>query len=209
MGEFRNLCAKEKMFELNWPVREYIVQVARFDPAKGIPNVIDSYARFRRRLAKDSPDVDGDDIPQLLVCGHGAVDDPDASIIYDQVIHLINSDSYREFASDIVVMRIPPSDQRMCSATLVVDMANTMIVLNALMSNAHIALQLSTREGFEVKVSEAIHTGIPIIACRTGGIPLQVCISDIQCIVRCLTVTAGRAWQVGLLDHTRRQPSSC
>jgi glycosyltransferase involved in cell wall biosynthesis len=42
------------------------------------------------------------------------------------------------------------------------------------MSNARIALQLSTREGFEVKVSEAIHTGIPIVACQTGGIPLQV-----------------------------------
>jgi glycosyltransferase involved in cell wall biosynthesis len=42
------------------------------------------------------------------------------------------------------------------------------------MSNARIALQLSTREGFEVKVSEALHTGKPIIACRTGGIPLQI-----------------------------------
>lgn len=42
------------------------------------------------------------------------------------------------------------------------------------MSNARIALQLSTREGFEVKVSEAIHAGIPIIACQTGGIPLQI-----------------------------------
>lgn len=42
------------------------------------------------------------------------------------------------------------------------------------MSNAKIALQLSTREGFEVKVSEAIHTGIPIVASKTGGIPLQV-----------------------------------
>ena len=42
------------------------------------------------------------------------------------------------------------------------------------MANARIALQLSTREGFEVKVSEALHTGKPIIACRTGGIPLQV-----------------------------------
>ena len=53
--------------------------------------------------------------------------------------------------------------------------AQTLIlVLNALMSNARIALQLSTREGFEVKVSEALHTGKPIIACRTGGIPLQI-----------------------------------
>jgi glycosyltransferase involved in cell wall biosynthesis len=42
------------------------------------------------------------------------------------------------------------------------------------MSNARIGLQLSTREGFEVKVSEALHTGKPVIACRTGGIPLQI-----------------------------------
>ena len=48
------------------------------------------------------------------------------------------------------------------------------IVLNALMQNSKIALQLSTREGFEVKVSEALHEGRPIVACRTGGIPLQI-----------------------------------
>ncbi|KAF7363317.1 Trehalose phosphorylase [Mycena sanguinolenta] len=157
MGEFRNLCAKEKMNELKWPARDYIVQVARFDPAKGIPNVIDSYARFRRLLKSSQTDIGEDEHPQLLICGHGAVDDPDASIIYDQVMGLIHGE-YKEFAKDIVVMRLPPSDQ----------------LLNALMSNARIALQLSTREGFEVKVSEAIHAGIPIVAARTGGIPLQV-----------------------------------
>jgi len=158
MGEFRSLCAKEKMNELGWPQREYVVQVARFDPAKGIPNVIDSYSKFRHLLRDHSPDLSESEHPQLLICGHGTVDDPDASIIYDQVMQLINSESYVEFAKDIVVMRLPPSDQ----------------LLNAIMSNAKIALQLSTREGFEVKVSEAVHTGIPIIACRTGGIPLQV-----------------------------------
>lgn len=42
------------------------------------------------------------------------------------------------------------------------------------MQNSKIALQLSTREGFEVKVSEALHTGKPIVASKTGGIPLQV-----------------------------------
>lgn len=35
-------------------------------------------------------------------------------------------------------------------------------------------MQLSLREGFEVKVSEALHAGIPVVACRTGGIPLQI-----------------------------------
>ena len=42
------------------------------------------------------------------------------------------------------------------------------------MANAKFALQLSTREGFEVKVSEALHAGKPVIASKTGGIPLQI-----------------------------------
>lgn len=205
MGEFRNLCAKEKMNQLEWPARDYIVQVARFDPAKGIPNVIDSYAKFRRLLQKDTTT---EEHPQLLICGHGAVDDPDvrgiffppwlfliskqASIIYDQVIQLIHSEPYREFAHDIVVMRLPPSDQCMrFLCHVIIFSCSDGLVLNALMANARIALQLSTREGFEVKVSEAseiisphsymdrahpvqVHAGIPIIASLTGGIPLQV-----------------------------------
>ncbi|KAI6036060.1 glycosyltransferase family 4 protein [Pisolithus microcarpus 441] len=158
MGEFRSLCAKEKMHELKWPARDYVVQVARFDPSKGIPNVVDSYARFRKLLSSSGKVASEDQMPQLLICGHGAVDDPDASIIYDQVLNLINSDDYKQYAKDIVVMRLPPSDQ----------------LLNALMANAKIALQLSLREGFEVKVSEALHAGIPVVASRTGGIPLQI-----------------------------------
>ncbi|KAJ8522874.1 hypothetical protein ONZ45_g578 [Pleurotus djamor] len=158
MGEFRTLCNKEKMNELQWPEREYIVQIARFDPSKGIPNVVDSYYKFRQLLKQKSPNMPESEHPQLLICGHGAVDDPDAAIIYDQVVTLINTSPYNEYEKDIVVMRLPPSDQ----------------LLNALMDNARIALQLSTREGFEVKVSEALHTGKPVIACRTGGIPLQI-----------------------------------
>lgn len=110
MGEFRSLCIKEKMSELGWPGRDYIVQIARFDPSKGIPNVVDSYAKFRE-LLRTKGRLDDDETPQLLICGHGAVDDPDASIIYDQVIRLIHSDAYRHLASDIVVLRLPPSDQ--------------------------------------------------------------------------------------------------
>ncbi|KZT44118.1 trehalose phosphorylase [Sistotremastrum suecicum HHB10207 ss-3] len=155
MGVFRDLCRQQKMNELQWPAREYIVQIARFDPAKGIPNVIDSYVRFRKALEAEE---DPDEHPQLLICGHGAVDDPDASIIYDQVMQLLQRPDYRGYAHDIVVMRLPPSDQ----------------LLNALMANSYIALQLSIREGFEVKVSEALHAGKPIVACLTGGIPLQV-----------------------------------
>jgi hypothetical protein len=55
-------------------------------------------------------------------------------------------------------MRLQPNDQ----------------LLNTLLSNAHTVLQLSIREGFEVKVSEALHKARPVIATKTGGIPLQV-----------------------------------
>lgn len=47
-------------------------------------------------------------------------------------------------------------------------------LLNALLSNAHTVLQLSIREGFEVKVSEALKKGRPVIVSRVGGIQLQV-----------------------------------
>ena len=109
MGEFRSLCVRDKMYELAWPAREYIVQIARFDPSKGIPNVIDSYYKFRQLLKGKVPD---EEAPQLLICGHGAVDDPDASIIYDQVIRQLSTEPWSAFAHDVVAMRLPPSDQR-------------------------------------------------------------------------------------------------
>ncbi len=37
-----------------------------------------------------------------------------------------------------------------------------------------VALQLSIREGFEVKVTEALMKGKPVVAYNVGGIPLQV-----------------------------------
>ena len=150
---------------------------------KGIPNVIDSYHKFRDLLKEKSPDLTEEEHPQLLICGHGAVDDPDASIIYDQIMQILATEPHNKYAKDIIVMRLPPSDQCehyfLKTNVPVIDWSDFFflferLVLNALMSNSRIALQLSTREGFEVKVSEALHTGKPVIACRTGGIPLQI-----------------------------------
>jgi glycosyltransferase involved in cell wall biosynthesis len=155
MRVFKSQCSDIRMNKLLWPARGYICQVARFDPAKGIPDVIDSFCKLRRRLDDILP---ASKTPQLLVCGHGAIDDPDASIIYDQTMALLEKEEYAPYASDIVVMRIPPSDQ----------------LLNALLTNSKIVLQLSLREGFEVKVSESLHHGKPTIATRAGGIPLQI-----------------------------------
>ncbi|KZV97737.1 hypothetical protein EXIGLDRAFT_764100 [Exidia glandulosa HHB12029] len=56
------------------------------------------------------------------------------------------------------------------------DMPGTAVdrLLDALMRGADIACQVSTREGFEIKVTEAIHKRRWIIATKAGGIPLQI-----------------------------------
>jgi len=59
-------------------------------------------------------------------------------MIYDKTMDLIEKE-FPEFRNDISVMRLGPVD----------------LTLNALLSQARVALQLSTSEGFEVKVSEA------------------------------------------------------
>lgn len=51
---------------LQYPAREYICQVARFDPSKGIPDVIESYRKLRERLENESPHRS---TPQLLMYG--------------------------------------------------------------------------------------------------------------------------------------------
>ena len=82
---------------LDWD-RGYICQIARFDPSKGeitvqcpessglIPLVIgidvllEGYLKFRQQLEKlDNPPDDGG--PQLIIMGHGSVDDPDGTVI--------------------------------------------------------------------------------------------------------------------------------
>ncbi|KAG0635586.1 trehalose synthase [Tuber brumale] len=150
-----NLCNKQEMNHLLYPTREYITQIARFDPSKGIPDVIESYRKLCARLRTDAAKILP---PQLLICGHDAIDDPDAEIVYNETMALLRQWRYVPIAKDVIVVRIGPSDQ----------------MLNAMITTAKIVVQLSWREGFEVKVSEALHHGKPVVATRAGGIPLQV-----------------------------------
>ncbi|KAJ6080550.1 hypothetical protein N7467_010303 [Penicillium canescens] len=151
---FNSMCRERYMPNIAFPEEDYIIQVARFDPSKGIQDVLISYEAFHRRLFGSFPDVNP---PKLLICGHGSVDDPDGLVVYEEALEFVEQ-HLGHIRSLICIMRIGPSDQ----------------MLNALLSKAKIVLQLSTREGFEVKVSEALHMGKPVIATLAGGIPLQV-----------------------------------
>ncbi|KFY90166.1 hypothetical protein V500_05252, partial [Pseudogymnoascus sp. VKM F-4518 (FW-2643)] len=151
---FNSQCREQYMPTIQFPEEEYITQIARFDPSKGICDVLSSYDKFHRLLSDARPDLHP---PKLLICGHGSVDDPDGTIVYDTALGYVDL-HLKHLKHLICIVRIGPSDQ----------------MLNALLSKAKIALQLSTREGFEVKVSEALHKGIPVIATLSGGIPLQI-----------------------------------
>lgn len=96
---------------------------------------------------------------RLTTCsvGNGSVDDPDGTIVYDLTMSYIEKNC-PHLSTSISVQRLEPNDQ----------------LLNTLITNAHTVLQLSIREGFEVKVSEGIKKGRPVIATTAGGIPLQV-----------------------------------
>lgn len=48
---------------LMYTLGKYVIQVSRFDPAKGLPTVVDAYACFREQLEK----YKAVDIPQLVM----------------------------------------------------------------------------------------------------------------------------------------------
>ena len=136
--------------------RPYIIQVARFDPAKGIPDVLAAYKELRRLLERCG--AKKKDIPQLVITGNSAIDDPEASIVYDQILTLASGADYKNIRGDIKIVRLPHNDQ----------------LLGTILAGARVAWQLSHREGFEIKVTEALMKGVPVVAYRAGGIPLQI-----------------------------------
>ena len=74
----------------------------------------------------------------MIVMGHGSVDDPDGTRIYEKLHNILASEDYKLVKPDVSIVRAPPSDG----------------LLGAIMQGAWCGLQLSTREGFEVKVTE-------------------------------------------------------
>lgn len=135
--------------------RPYIIQQARFDPSKNIPGVIEAYSRLRDRLQKDN--ISDDNIPQLVLVGNGAVDDPDGrKLLLDTIDRVVKF--YPQIAGDIKIARVPHNDQ----------------ILNTLLRASTAALQLSLAEGYEIKVSEALAKGIPTVVYHVGGMGRQV-----------------------------------
>lgn len=133
---------------LNWigldAGRPLVTQVSRFDPWKDPLGVIAAY-----RLAREQ--VRG---LQLALAGSMALDDPEGWEVYRQI---------REAAA---------GDPRIHLLTNLTGVGN--IEVNALQRLSRVVVQKSVREGFGLVVSEALWKRTPVVAGRTGGIPLQM-----------------------------------
>jgi alpha,alpha-trehalose phosphorylase (configuration-retaining) len=148
-----NLLLKEEGQSLLDLKRPYIIQVARFDPSKGIPDVLDAYYILCQMLLSHKLML-----PQLIITGNGSIDDPDRAPVFQQTMDKINSKKFANLKKHIKVVQVPHIDQ----------------LLNALIRKSFAVMQLSTKEGFEIKVTEALMKGKPVVAYRAGGIPLQI-----------------------------------
>lgn len=126
------------------PDRPLIGQVARFDPWKDPLGAIDAF----RRVKSAVPGV------QLALIGSFARDDPEGAEWYERVVRYAGRDK------DIFVLS---------NLDGVGDLE-----VNAFQRAFSVAVQLSKREGFGLTVTEALWKGVPVVAKRAGGIPLQV-----------------------------------
>ncbi|KAG0134993.1 hypothetical protein HOY82DRAFT_468769, partial [Tuber indicum] len=127
---------------------EYITQIAKFDRSKSIPDVIESYHNFHVILKNLELTT--------FSCGHGAIGDLDAELVPVVTRELLQDSRYATIVQDVVVI------------------LTCMPALNAIITKAKIVLRLSLREGFEVKVSKALHHGKLVVATRPGGSSLQI-----------------------------------
>ncbi|KAG0129236.1 Method: conceptual translation supplied by author [Tuber indicum] len=109
LRNLQTLCNKDKANHRLYPAREYITQIARFDPNKGLPDLIESYHQLCDRMIQDAPEML---LPQLWIflntfvvsdysCEHGAIDDPDTELAFAQTRQLPPNSRYAAIAKDV------------------------------------------------------------------------------------------------------------
>jgi len=124
------------------PERPILTQISRFDRLKDPVGVIRAH-----RIVKRYFDC------QLVLAGGSASDDPEGTIVLDEVRKEANGDP------DIHILELP---------------AWAPLEVNALQRASTVVIQKSLREGFGLTVAEALWKRKPVVASAVGGIPTQV-----------------------------------
>ena len=124
--------------------RPILTQVSRFDPWKDPLGVI----RVYRKLREQHPGL------QLALLGSMALDDPEGWTYHQRIMEAAGDDNDIHVASNFT------------------GIGN--LEVNAFQAASDVVIQKSIREGFGLIVSETLWKGTPIVAGRTGGIPMQM-----------------------------------
>ncbi|WP_324735118.1 trehalose synthase [Thermococcus sp. SY098] len=151
------------------PDRPKITQVARFDPWKGVFDVIEVYRKVKEKI----PDV------QLLLVSAMAHDDPEGWIYFEKVLRKIGEDYDVKILTNLIGVHAKE--------------------VNAFQRASDVVLQMSTREGFGLTVSEAMWKEKPIVGRAVGGIKLQVVDGRTGFLIK--TVNEAAEKTVYLLKH--------
>jgi trehalose synthase len=144
MGLSDSICLELRAWRGVDPRRPLVSQVSRFDRWKDPLGVIEVY----RRVREEVPGL------QLAMIGSIAEDDPEVSEMYRMIVAAARDDD------DIHVLT---------NMMGVADME-----VSAFQASSNVVIQKSIREGFGLGVSETMWKGTPVVANRSGGIPLQM-----------------------------------
>jgi len=126
------------------PNRPLVTQVSRFDPWKDPMGVIDVY----RLVRKEVPGL------QLALLSTIAHDDPEVWDMYKILVDEVKGDDDIHLLTNLIGV----GD----------------VEVNAFQLCSDVVIQKSIREGFGLVVSETIWKGTPVVANRSGGIPMQM-----------------------------------
>jgi trehalose synthase len=151
------------------PEKPIITQVGRFDPWKDPIGVIDVY----KLVKKEIPQV------QLLLIAGMANDDPEGWIYFEKTARHAGDDEDIHLLTDLKGVRD--------------------LEVNAFQRASQVMLQMSTREGFGLSVTEALWKGIPVVGRSVGGIPLQIINGTNGFLVNSVTEAAEKT--LYLLNH--------
>jgi len=130
------------------PDRPIVAAISRYDIHKNQQAIIEAF-----KLMKKGMDGKKKKLPQLVLMGNSATDDPEGMTMYEQIKKSADGDK------DI---------------HLLLNVENNDEIVGALLTLSDFFVHVSTREGFGLVVTEAMWHGKPVIGSKIGGIKKQV-----------------------------------